>query len=279
MVRSAAGRHIRCCERKVYERPLAGGGARRLRESLQVGEAERQRAARERAHRARRQVRRSGQRSAGCATAARLELCLEPCPEPCLYRHESTIQRGCDRNGHGLGADRFRPMLVDTGVMAPSLAEVGQRAKALEDIGYDGVLTAETAHDPFLPLAIAAEHTERIELSTGIAVAFARTPMITAIHRERPATRRRGAASSSASVRRSSRTSEALQHAVGRAGGADARAACWRCARSGRTGTTARSSSSVGKFYNHTLMTPFFTPDRTRSTARRRCFWPRSGRR
>ena len=71
-------------------------------------------------------------------------------------------------------------MLVDTGVMAPSLAEVGQRAKALEDIGYDGLLTAETAHDPFLPLAIAAEHTERIELGTGIAVAFARTPMITA---------------------------------------------------------------------------------------------------
>ena len=70
-------------------------------------------------------------------------------------------------------------MKVDTGIMAPSLTEVGVRAKELEDIGYDGLLTAETAHDPFLPLAIAAEHTERIELGTGIAVAFARTPMLT----------------------------------------------------------------------------------------------------
>lgn len=71
-------------------------------------------------------------------------------------------------------------MKVDTGVMAASLDEVGRRAKALEDFGYDGLMTAETAHDPFLPLVIAAEHTERIELGTGIAVAFARTPMITA---------------------------------------------------------------------------------------------------
>ena len=45
---------------------------------------------------------------------------------------------------------------------------------ALEAAGYDGGFTAETAHDPFLPLAIASQHTERIELGTGIAVAFAR---------------------------------------------------------------------------------------------------------
>jgi probable F420-dependent oxidoreductase len=64
--------------------------------------------------------------------------------------------------------------------MAPSLAETGARARALEEFGYDGLMTAETAHDPFLPLAVAAEHTSTIELATGIAVAFARTPMITA---------------------------------------------------------------------------------------------------
>src|SRR5690606_1650486 len=37
--------------------------------------------------------------------------------------------------------------------------------------------SAETSHDPFMPLAIGAEHTERIELGTSIAVAFARNPM------------------------------------------------------------------------------------------------------
>jgi probable F420-dependent oxidoreductase len=69
---------------------------------------------------------------------------------------------------------------VDTGIMAPSLSEIGQRARELEAMGYDGVLTAETGHDAFLPLALAAEHTERMELATGIAVAFARTPMVLA---------------------------------------------------------------------------------------------------
>jgi probable F420-dependent oxidoreductase len=54
---------------------------------------------------------------------------------------------------------------------------VVESARQAEDLGYDGVWTAETSHDPFLPLALAAEHTERIELGTGIAVAFARNPM------------------------------------------------------------------------------------------------------
>src|SRR5689334_3644058 len=71
-------------------------------------------------------------------------------------------------------------MKVDSGVMAASLSDIGPRAKELEDIGYDGLLTAETGHDAFLPIALAAEHTERIELATGIAVAFARTPMVLA---------------------------------------------------------------------------------------------------
>ena len=35
----------------------------------------------------------------------------------------------------------------------------------------------ETSHDPFLPLVLAAEHTERLDLATGIVVAFARNPM------------------------------------------------------------------------------------------------------
>ena len=50
-------------------------------------------------------------------------------------------------------------------------------AKRLEAQGYDGMVTAEIANDPFLPLALAAEHTERIQLMTSIAVAFARNPM------------------------------------------------------------------------------------------------------
>jgi len=56
-------------------------------------------------------------------------------------------------------------------------AGVIEAARLAEQVGYDGIWSAETSHDPFLPLALAAEHTERIELGTGIAVAFARNPM------------------------------------------------------------------------------------------------------
>ncbi len=52
-----------------------------------------------------------------------------------------------------------------------------RRARQLEELGYDGLLIAEISHDPFLPLALAAHHTEKIQLGTAIAVAFARSPM------------------------------------------------------------------------------------------------------
>jgi probable F420-dependent oxidoreductase len=49
--------------------------------------------------------------------------------------------------------------------------------RTLEELGYDRAFSFEAKHDPFLPLAVAAEHTGRIELGTAIAIAFARTPM------------------------------------------------------------------------------------------------------
>ncbi len=74
-------------------------------------------------------------------------------------------------------------MKVDGGIGAMlnagsgSLQTIADAAKAQEDVGYDGLWSAETSHDPFFPLLVAAEHTERIELGTGITVAFARNPM------------------------------------------------------------------------------------------------------
>ena len=60
------------------------------------------------------------------------------------------------------------------------LASVGARARMMEQEGYSGLMSAETSHDPFLPLALAAEHTDRIDLITAIAVGFARNPMVLA---------------------------------------------------------------------------------------------------
>lgn len=67
-------------------------------------------------------------------------------------------------------------MRIDGGLMG-DLSESGRQAKRLEGLGYHGALTAETAHDPFFPLLLAAQETESIELMTSIAVAFSRTPM------------------------------------------------------------------------------------------------------
>ncbi|MAG31774.1 MAG: LLM class F420-dependent oxidoreductase [Deltaproteobacteria bacterium] len=47
----------------------------------------------------------------------------------------------------------------------------------LEEIGYDGAFSFEAKHDPFLPLVLAAESTQRLQLGTAVAIAFARNPM------------------------------------------------------------------------------------------------------
>jgi probable F420-dependent oxidoreductase len=60
------------------------------------------------------------------------------------------------------------------------LARVPEMARRAEATGVAGLWTAETSHDPFLPLVLAAKHTERVELGTAIAVAFARSPLAVA---------------------------------------------------------------------------------------------------
>jgi probable F420-dependent oxidoreductase len=67
-------------------------------------------------------------------------------------------------------------MKIDGGI-GLDLSKAGAAAKEAEAFGYDGIWVPETSRDPFLPLTIAAEHTERIEIGTSIAVAFARSPM------------------------------------------------------------------------------------------------------
>lgn len=68
-------------------------------------------------------------------------------------------------------------MKIDTGMLGGAFADVVAAAGAAEAAGYDGYFTAETQNDPFLPLVLAAEHTERLDIGTDIAVALARSPM------------------------------------------------------------------------------------------------------
>ena len=68
-------------------------------------------------------------------------------------------------------------MRVFTTVPQEDLRRVAAAAREIEADGYDGVASMGNKHDPFLALAIAGTATERIELHTGVAIAFARSPM------------------------------------------------------------------------------------------------------
>ena len=70
-------------------------------------------------------------------------------------------------------------MKVDAGLVC-ALGDVPREAPRLEGIGFDGLLAAETSHDPLFPLLLAAEHTDRGGLVTPTRVAFARSPMTVA---------------------------------------------------------------------------------------------------
>lgn len=59
--------------------------------------------------------------------------------------------------------------------------ELAQLARRAETAGFNGLWTSEMFHDPFLPLAAAAVTTSRIELGTSIALAFVRSPWVTAV--------------------------------------------------------------------------------------------------
>lgn len=69
-------------------------------------------------------------------------------------------------------------MRLVTGVPNDDLNKVAASVKRSEAAGYDIVTTQENRHDPFLPLAVAAVNSERIELATSISIAFARSPMV-----------------------------------------------------------------------------------------------------
>lgn len=69
---------------------------------------------------------------------------------------------------------------VGLGTEGKYLKNLDRTARAADDLGFAGLWTSETKHDGFLPLAIAANATERLDLGTSVAIAFSRSPMETA---------------------------------------------------------------------------------------------------
>ncbi len=72
-------------------------------------------------------------------------------------------------------------MKLDVGMLTHDLKSIPDYARKVEALGFDCLWSAETQHDPFLPLAVAATLTKKIKLGTSIAVAFPRSPMILAM--------------------------------------------------------------------------------------------------
>jgi probable F420-dependent oxidoreductase len=67
-------------------------------------------------------------------------------------------------------------MLIDALLPPASLRRLPALARAAEAAGFDAVWTTETQHNPFLPLPLVAEHTERLRFGTAVAIGFARSP-------------------------------------------------------------------------------------------------------
>ena len=158
-------------------------------------------------------------------------------------------------------------MKVDGGI-GWDINKAGAQARELEEMGFSGVQTAETAHDPFIPLAFAAQQTERVDLITGIAVAFARTPMLLAHlgHDLNAAAEGRFVLGLGSQIRAhitkrfdmpwSSPAARMREFIL-------AMRAIWA------TWHQGEPLQFNGKFYSHTLMTPFFTPTNTEHGAPR----------
>src|SRR5271157_1443182 len=62
----------------------------------------------------------------------------------------------------------------------PSWSTLREQVREAEKLGYDTVVAVEVQHDPFLILAVAAQEPSTVELGTGIALAFTRSPVATA---------------------------------------------------------------------------------------------------
>ncbi|HLG88105.1 MAG TPA: TIGR03617 family F420-dependent LLM class oxidoreductase [Alphaproteobacteria bacterium] len=139
-----------------------------------------------------------------------------------------------------------------------------EQVKAIAPLGFDTLAVTETGHDPFIRAAVAIEHTERIEIMTGIVVAFARTPMLLAYaaHDLNALSGGRFILGLGSQVKAHitkrfampwSEPAERMREMI------QAVHAIWDCWYDGKP------LDFRGRFYSHTLMTPYFTPTDTRS--------------
>jgi probable F420-dependent oxidoreductase len=140
------------------------------------------------------------------------------------------------------------------------LAEIPALARSAEALGFGGLWTTESQHDPFIPLTLASQTTSHMTLGTAIAVAFPRSPTITAhtswdlqaLTRGRfilgLGTQVRGHIERRFGLKWESPGPKLREYIL-------ALRAIWDCWQNGTP------LSYMAKFYHLSLMTPFFSPD------------------
>jgi probable F420-dependent oxidoreductase len=148
---------------------------------------------------------------------------------------------------------------IDAGLLSPDLNATGAAAARLEAQGFGAAWSFEGAHDAFLQLVLAAQATQRIDLGTAVAIAFARNPMTVAQLAWDTQTIARGRFILGLGTQIQphiekrfsmpwSKPAERLREFV------LALRAIWR------SWETGERLAFRGEFYTHTLMTPFFDP-------------------
>jgi probable F420-dependent oxidoreductase len=67
-------------------------------------------------------------------------------------------------------------MKIDANLPPVTLDKAGAIGRAAENLGFTGIWSSETQHDPFLPLALIAQETHKLQIGTAVAIGFARSP-------------------------------------------------------------------------------------------------------
>src|SRR5579884_266331 len=150
-------------------------------------------------------------------------------------------------------------MKVDAMVYVSAAPDAGPAAAAAERFGYDGFWTTETQADSLIACAVAAPATERVDIGTGIAVAFARNTMTVAVQANDLQLISRGrfllGLGSQVRAHIQRRYSMPWSHPAPRMREFIlAIRAIWKA------WETGEKLDFRGDFYQHTLMTPFFNP-------------------
>ena len=141
----------------------------------------------------------------------------------------------------------------------PSVLEAGRLSEGAESFGYDGFWTTETQADPFLACAVASQATDRVDVGTGIAVAFGRNPLTVALQANDVQLLSGGrfllGLGSQVRAHIERRYSMQWSHPAARMREFIlAIRAIWKA------WETQEKLDFRGEFYTHTLMTPFFDP-------------------